>query len=86
MEEQVQGQELEVIGAVVISLKSNGLITIDSVEGAPNIGYEATEDLIRRAYQRMVENRIVSNSVTALLQAQAAQVQGQQENEANAAN
>ena len=86
MEQQVQGQELETIGAVAISLKSNGLITIDSVEGTPNIGYEATEDLIRRAYQRMVENRIVSNSVTALLQAQAAQVQGQQENEENATN
>lgn len=86
MENQVQGQEVETVGAVVISLKSNGLITIDSVEGAPNIGYEATEDLIRRAYQRMVENRIISNSVSALLQAQAAQVQAQQESEGNAAD
>jgi hypothetical protein len=84
MENQVQNQEVETVGAVVISLKNNGLITIDSVEGTPNIGYEATEDLIRRAYQRMVENRIVSNSVSALLQAQAAQVQAQQESEGNA--
>lgn len=68
-------QAPQVIGSVVISLMETGLITIDTPEGAPNIGYEATEDLVRRAYQRMVENRIVSNSVNALLQAQAAQAQ-----------
>ena len=73
MEQQVQNQEVETIGSVIISLKNTGLITIDTPEGSPSIGYEATEDLIRRAYQRMVENRIISNSVTALIQAQAQQ-------------
>lgn len=69
------------IASVTISLMDTGVITIDSPEGANSIGYEAIEDLIRRAYQRMVENRIVSNSVSALLQAQAAQAQqgGQQD-------
>ncbi len=81
-----ENQAPQVLGSVVISLMDTGLITIDTPEGAPTIGYEATEDLVRRAYQRMVENRIVSNSVSALLQAQAAQVQAQQESEGNASN
>lgn len=75
-----------VIGTVTISLLDSGLITVDTPEGAPSIGYEATEDLVRRAYQRMVENRIISNSVSALLQAQAAQVQAQQESGSSATN
>jgi len=81
-----ENQAPQVLGSVVISLMETGLITIDTPEGAPTIGYEATEDLLRRAYQRMVENRIVSNSVSALLQALAAQVQAQQESEGNASN
>ncbi len=81
-----ENQAPQVLGSVVISLMDTGLITIDTPEGAPTIGYEATEDLVRRAYQRMVENRIVSNSVSALLQAQVAQVQAQQESEGNASN
>ena len=81
-----ENQAPQVLGSVVISLMDTGLITIDTPEGAPTLGYEATEDLVRRAYQRMVENRIVSNSVSALLQAQAAQVQAQQENQGNASN
>lgn len=81
-----ENQAPQVVGSVLVSLMDTGLITIDSPEGTPTIGYEATEDLIRRAYQRMVENRIISNSVSALLQAQAAQVQAQQESEGNASN
>ncbi len=81
-----ENQAPQALGSVVISLMDTGLITIDTPEGSPTIGYEATEDLVRRAYQRMVENRIVSNSVSALLQAQAAQVQAQQESEGNASN
>ncbi len=81
-----ENQAPQVVGSVLVSLMDTGLITIDTPEGAPTIGYEATEDLLRRAYQRMVENRIVSNSVSALLQAQAAQVQAQQESEGNASN
>ena len=81
-----ENQAPQVVGSVLVSLMDTGLITIDSPDGAPSIGYEATEDLIRRAYQRMVENRLISSSVGALLQAQTAQVQAQQESEGNASN
>ena len=77
MSNQENIQQPTVIGSVVVSLLDSGLISVDAPDGAPSIGYDATEDLLRRAYQRMVENRLISSSVSALLQAQAAQSQSQ---------
>lgn len=62
--------ESKVIAKIVVSLHEDGLIGIDIPEGTESISYEATEDILRRAHQRMLENRLIASAANALLRAQ----------------
>ena len=62
--------ESKVVAKIVVSLQEDGLIGIDIPEGTGNISYEATEDILRRAYQRMLENRLIASAANAVLRAQ----------------
>lgn len=62
--------ENKTVAGVVVTLKENGLISIDAVEGYNPIAYEETEELLRKAHQRMVENRIIANTINALVRSQ----------------
>lgn len=65
--------ENKTLAGIVVTLKENGLITIDALEGYSAIAYEETEELLRKAHQRMVENRIIANTINALTKAQQAE-------------
>lgn len=62
--------ESKVVAKIVVSLHEDGLIGIDIPEAAEGISYEATEDILRRAYQRMLENRLIASAANAVLRAQ----------------
>lgn len=62
--------ESQAVVKIIVSLHDSGLIGIDVPEGSENISYEATEDILRRAHQRMLENRLIASAANAILRAQ----------------
>lgn len=62
--------ESKVVAKIVVTLHEDGLIGIDIPEETNNISYEATEDILRRAYQRMLENRLIASAANTILRAQ----------------
>jgi hypothetical protein len=61
-----QNNQSKDIAAVVVSIKENGAISIDLPDEFKGLGYSDIEELLRRAHQKLVENRLITTTVNLL--------------------